>query len=201
MDQIKIGKFIQERRKLKNITQSELAEKLYISDRAISKWENGICLPDASNIEELCKLLDISINDLFSGEVVDMKDNEKRLEENLIEMTKAKELSDKRMLNFEIVLGATSCAFLLILIGIACLLNIEEWQRLLIIVIGMVVFLVGVLFALRIEQIAGYYECDSCHHKYIPSYKKMLFAQHAFRSRKMRCPKCGKKTWQKKVIR
>ena len=90
MDQIKIGKFIQEKRKEKIITQQELAEKLYISDRAISKWENGICMPDANNITELCEILDITINDLFSGEVVNMKNYEKKLEENLLEMTRQK---------------------------------------------------------------------------------------------------------------
>ena len=78
MDQIKIGKFISTKRKEKNITQSELAEKLNITDRAISKWENGICLPDANNMPDLCKILAISINDLFSGEIVDMKENEKK---------------------------------------------------------------------------------------------------------------------------
>ena len=91
MDQIKIGKFISLKRKENGITQSELSEKLGISDRAISKWENGICLPDVDNMLELCKILNITINDLFSGEVVDMKDNEKKLEENLLEMTKLKE--------------------------------------------------------------------------------------------------------------
>ena len=63
MDLIKIGKFISRKRKEKGITQSELAEKLYISDRAISKWENGICLPDAGNMPLLCEILDITIND------------------------------------------------------------------------------------------------------------------------------------------
>ena len=90
MDQIKIGKFIQEKRK-KSLTQSELAEKLNVSDRAVSKWENGNCIPDVSNIQELCKILNITINDLFSGCVVDMKDNEKKLEENLLEMIKLKQ--------------------------------------------------------------------------------------------------------------
>ena len=75
MDQIKIGKFISLKRKEKNITQNELAEMLNITNRAISKWENGICLPDVGTMPILCKILDITINDLFSGEVVDMKDN------------------------------------------------------------------------------------------------------------------------------
>ena len=88
MDQVKIGRFIQEKRKEKKLTQSEVAEKLNITDRAISKWENGVCLPDAGTMPELCEILGISINDLFSGEKVDMKENEKKLEENLLEMTK-----------------------------------------------------------------------------------------------------------------
>ena len=81
MDQIKIGKFIQEKRKDKGLTQSDVAEKLNVTDRVISKWENGNCIPDISNIPELCKILNITINDLFSGSVIDMKDNEKKLEE------------------------------------------------------------------------------------------------------------------------
>ena len=119
MDQIKIGKFIQEQRKINNITQSELAEKLNISDRAISKWENGICLPDASNMQELCKILKISINDLFSGEKVDMKNNEKKLEENLLDMTKLKENKDKELLTMEIVIGVLSSLVLFVLIFVA----------------------------------------------------------------------------------
>lgn len=91
MDQIKIGKFIRKKRKEKNITQSELAEKLNITDRAISKWENGIFMPDVGIITDLCKILNITINDLFSGEKVDMKKKEKILENNLLEMAKLKE--------------------------------------------------------------------------------------------------------------
>ena len=111
MDQIKIGNFIQEKRKEKDLTQSSLAEKLNISDRAISKWENGICLPDAGKMIELCEILDITLNDLFSGEKVDMKDNEKKYEENLLEMTKQKEESDKRLLKLEIVIAIFGIIF------------------------------------------------------------------------------------------
>jgi transcriptional regulator with XRE-family HTH domain len=67
MDQIKIGNFIKQKRKEKNITQNELSEKLNITNRAISKWENGICMPDSGIIPELCEILNITINDLFSG--------------------------------------------------------------------------------------------------------------------------------------
>ena len=200
MDQIKIGKFISEKRKEKNMTQSELAEKLNITDRAISKWENGNCMPDVGTIPELCSILSISINDLFSGEVVDMKDNEKRLEENLLEMAKLKEISDKRLLNLEIVIGFISAITLFAFIGIAAFIEMADWLRFLIIGLGVIIFMIGVCYSLYIEQVAGYYECSSCHHKYVPTYKNVFLAQHINRTRKMKCPKCGEKTWQKKVL-
>ena len=200
MDQIKIGNFIQEKRKEKNITQSSLAEKLNISDRAISKWENGICLPDAGKMIELCEILDITLNDLFSGEKVDMKDNEKKYEENLLEMTKQKEESDKRLLKLEIVIGIFGIIFLFSNIAIASLIEMENWIRVLLITSGMIVFLIIIGFALRIEQKAGYYECSECHTKYVPSYNSVLWAMHVNRTRFMKCPNCGKRNWQKKVI-
>jgi len=84
MDQAKIGKFIAECRKNNNLTQMQLAEKLNITDRAISKWENGRSLPDSSIMLELCSILKISVNDLLCGEVVEVKNYNKTLEDNLI---------------------------------------------------------------------------------------------------------------------
>ena len=201
MDQIKIGKFISEKRKEVNLTQSELAEKLNISDRAISKWENGVCLPDASNMQVLCDILKISINDLFSGEVVNMKDNEKKLEENLIEMAKLKEIADKRLLNFEILIGFLSSIFLVTLILVASLIEMDDYLRIILIGIGIIEFAISMLYALYIEQVAGYYECKNCHHKYVPTYKSVFFAPHVNRTRYMKCPKCHKKSWHKKVLK
>ena len=200
MDQIKIGKFIQEKRKEKNITQSELAEKLNITDRAVSKWERGLCLPDASTMPELCNILNITINDLFSGEKVDMKNNEKKLEENLLEMTKLREQKDKDLLTLEIVIGFLATIFLLVNVFLASLLEIPTWLRILLIIIGFIFFIIGMYYAIRIEQIAGYYKCDKCHHKYIPSYSSVLWAMHICRTRYMKCPKCGKYSWNKKVL-
>lgn len=200
MDQIKIGKFISNKRKEKNITQSELAELLGITDRAISKWENGICMPDASNILELCNILNITINDLFSGEVVDMKENEKKLEEHLLEMTKAKEQRDKELLTIEIFIGIIVSVTMFTCIFIASFVQMENWLKIVLIIIGVVPFAVGITYAIRIEQVAGYYECNTCHYKYVPTYKSVLFAKHINRTRKMICPKCGKKTWQKKIL-
>ena len=201
MDQIKIGKFIQEKRKAKGLTQSDLAENLNITDRAISKWENGICLPDAGTMPLLCEILGISINDLFSGEKVDMKNNEKKLEENLLEMTKLKEQKDKELLTMEIVIGVLSSLVLFVLIFVASFVDMPNYVRIILIVTGIIPFAIGISYAIRIEQVAGYYECKECHHKYVPKYSSVLFAMHVNRTRYMKCPKCGKKSWQKKVLK
>ena len=201
MNQEKIGKFISAKRKENGLTQSELAERLGITDRAISKWENGNCLPDAGTMPELCKILNISINDLFSGEIVDMKDNEKKLEENLLEMTKLKEEKDKELLTLEYVIGFTASITFLVLIFIASYLEMGTWLRIILIVTGSIIFAFGLGNAIKIEQKAGYYECSECQHKYVPTYKSVFWAQHLGRTRKMKCPKCGKKSWQKKVLK
>ena len=200
MDQIKIGKFISTRRKEKQLTQQDLAEKLNITNRAISKWENGFCLPDVGIMPELCKILDITINDLFSGETVDMKDNEKKLEENLFEMARIKEQQDKELLSLEIFIGIIISVFLLICVFTASFIIMPNWLRILLMIIGFITFVIGIVFAIRIEQIAGYYECSNCHHKYVPNYKSVLLAIHSGRTRYMKCPKCAKKSWHKKII-
>lgn len=200
MDQIKICKFIQERRKEKRLTQSELAEKLDVTDRAVSKWENGNCIPDASNIQELCKILNITINDLFSGCVVDMRDNEKKLEENLLEMIKIKEKRDKELLILEIFIGVIVSIIMFLCIMITSFVQMKDWIRIVLIVFGIIPFAIGISYAIRIEQIAGYYECSNCNYKYIPTYKSVLFSMHVNRTRKMKCPNCNKKSWHKKVI-
>ena len=200
MDQIKIGKFIKKKRKEKGLTQSELAEKLDVTDRAISKWENGNCIPDISNIQELCKILNITINDLFSGYVVDMKDNEKKLEENLFEMIKVKEQRDKELLALEIFIGVIVSIMMFLCIMVASFVQMEDWIRIILIIFGTIPFAIGIGYAIRIEQTAGYYECSNCHYKYIPTYKSVLFSMHINRTRKMKCPNCNKRSWHKKVI-
>ena len=104
MDQIKIGKFIAERRKSKNLTQFQLAEKLNITDRAISKWENGRSMPDSSIMLDLCKELEISVNELLSGEMIDMKDYDKKAEENLYNLNKSNEHKKKVLIRCGIIM-------------------------------------------------------------------------------------------------
>ncbi len=85
-------------------------------------------------------------------------------------------------------------------IFIASFVRMHDWLRVVLIIIGILPFAIGTLYAIRIEQIAGYYECDNCHYKYVPTYKGVLFATHINRTRKMKCPKCNKKTRHKKVL-
>ena len=200
MNQVKIGKFIAQCRKTKNMTQAELAEKLNITDRAISKWENGKGMPDSSIMLELCNELDISVNELLSGEKIEKKNYNQKLGENLIELQKEKENSDRRLLFTETILGSiVTISFLLLLFLSIFAINNTIW-KIIAIAVGFIIFIVGIANCLLIEQKAGYYQCNNCKYKYIPSYKQVLLAMHSGRTRYMKCPKCHKRTWNKKVI-
>lgn len=201
MDLIKIGKFIADCRKEKKITQSELAEKLYITDRAVSKWERGLSLPDADKMLELCDILDISVNELLNGEKIDMKDYKKKNEDLLLELAKQEELKNKRIMLDVYVLVITTILFYL---GITILASYTLGKGTLlgvIIAISTVITVIVSFYAIKIEINAGYYECKKCHHKYIPnSYWKVILSPHLNTTRYLKCPKCGKKSWSKKVM-
>ena len=200
MDQIKIGKFIAECRKKNNLTQMQLAEKLNITDRAISKWENGKAMPDSSIMLDLCKELKISVNELLSGEMIEMKNYDESVEKNLLDMVKQKEENDKRLLRMEILMGILSILPLLISTVIVLLVPLEEWLGSVIVGTSLIPLLIATPFALKIEQTAGYYECKKCHHRYVPTYKGVFWAMHYGRTRYMKCPKCNQKSWNKKVL-
>ena len=201
MDQIKIGRFIAEKRREQGLTQAQLAEKLSITDRAVSKWENGKAMPDVSLMLDLCRHLKITVNDLLNGEVVSMENYNEKLEQQLLEAVKQKEEADKRLLALEWVVGILSVVVLLVPCIIAAYAeNLAEWQRILIVVSGFIPCMVGFAYAMKIEQVAGYYECKCCGHRYVPTAKAMWSSMHMGRTRYMKCPKCGEKSWQKKVI-
>ena len=200
MDQIKIGRFIAACRKRANLTQLQLADKLGITDKAISKWERGITMPDTSIMLELCDVLSISVNDLLCGEVVTMDNYNKELENNLLEMIKLKEQADKRLLSVEVFIGITATVVLFALVLLASFVQMSNGLRISLMVLGFILFFAGCFYALRIEQVAGYYACKECGHRYVPTYKAVNMAAHIGRTRYMRCPQCGKKSWQKKVL-
>lgn len=102
MDQEKIGKFIAACRKDKGLTQVQLSEKLNITNRAVSKWETGKSMPDSSIMLDLCEILNITVNELLSGERITMENYQNKAEENLVEMQGKKEKADK---DLKIVIG------------------------------------------------------------------------------------------------
>lgn len=200
VDQIKIGRFIAERRKGKELTQMQLAEKLNITDRAVSKWERGLTMPDSSIMLELCGILGITVNDLLCGEVVTMDNYNKELEKNLLELAKERETAVKRLLRMEIVTGIICLLPLIASIIIVNVVQMEEWLAGVIVAACVAPLLIATPFMIRIEQIAGYYECRKCGHKHIPKYGSVFMAMHMGRTRYMKCPECGKRSWQRKVI-
>ena len=200
MDQVKIGRFIAQCRKANHMTQMQLAERLNITDRAVSKWETGKSMPDAALMPELCRLLNITINDLFNGEVIIMENYQEKTEQLLIEMAKQKEESDRKMLSLEILIGIFSSVILLGAVFVAALVELPVLARICLIVAGLIPFVIGVGYCIKIEQTAGYYECAECGHRYVPTFNHVLWAPHMGRTRQMKCPHCGKRSWNKKVL-
>lgn len=200
MNQVKIGKFIASKRKEQGLTQLQLAEKLGITDRAVSKWETGKSLPDSSLMPELCKLLKITINDLLCGEVVSVENYNEKAEKALLEMVKKEEMQNKKLMMYENVIGFSSTLSFLIQVFVAVFFVKNTTAQILLFIFAFTFLIVGVSFALKIEAETGYYECQKCHNKYVPKYSSVYFAMHLGTTRYMKCPKCGKKSWQKKVM-
>lgn len=201
MDLEKVGSFIKTLRKEKGLTQIQLAEKLNVSEKAISKWECGKGFPDSSLMLPLCKELEITANELLSGKKLDESEYSSKAEENLINLSAEHERSTGFLLSLEVVLGYMSSICFFILIFVASFANMADYVRILLIVFGLVQFAVGIYFCLLIEKDAGFYECKHCHHKHIPTYRQILWSMHFGRTRFLKCPKCNKKSWQNKVIK
>ena len=200
MDQIKIGRFIASCRKEQGMTQAALAEKLGISDRAVSKWENGKSMPDSGIMLELCGFLKINVNELLSGERIITEFYDKLAEENLLAMKRELEEKNRQMLRTEylVVLPAVIAGIVLIFVA-AAFVELPVLRGALIVFAVAMMVLVAFI-AVGIEQKAGYYACQNCGHKYVPSYWQVNLAPHAGRIRYLKCPECKKRSWQKKVL-
>ncbi|MBQ8145440.1 MAG: helix-turn-helix domain-containing protein [Clostridia bacterium] len=201
MDQIKIGKFIAECRKKVNLTQMQLAEKLNITDRAISKWETGRAMPDSSIMLELCDILGISVNELLSGEKIIMENINERNEQLLLDMAKELEQKNKTVWKSMWVIMIISITALLAGILIAAFVIPEGvWQ--LIAILGICfVFLMPCFYALKLEISVGAYKCKNCGHEIVPTYTQALNAMHMGTTRYLKCPNCNKRSWCKKVLK
>ena len=200
MDQIRIGKFIASCRKEQGMTQAVLADKLGISDRAVSKWETGKSMPDTGIMLDLCELLKINVNELLSGERIMAESYDKQAEENLLAMRREVEEKDRRMLRLENWISFPTVIAGLIMMFVASFIEMPVWLRAVLIAFAFVLIFTIAFIAIGIEQKAGYYECQHCHHRQVPGYWQTNLAPHVGRTRYMKCPECGKMSWQKKVL-
>ena len=201
MDQLKIGKFIAECRKQKQLTQLQLADKLGITDKAISKWERGIAMPDTSIMLELCDILCISVNELLNGERINMENSNEKNEQLLLDMAKELETKNKTIWSSMWAIMIVSMTVLIAGIFIAAFLIPEGiWQ--LVTIIGIcIVFLIPCFYALKLEVSVGAYKCKNCGHEIVPTYREVLMAKHRGFTRHLMCPKCNKRTWCKKILK
>ena len=199
MDQVKTGQFIKTMRKEKNFTQREVAERLNISEKTVSKWETGNGLPEVSLMLPLCELLEISVNELLSGERLDGKRYFEKAEQNIMSLIEEKAEAKKKLIIAVIVVVITLLAGLTIVL-LADLLEMKTWLRVLLNVIAFVVIGTGIGIACVLERDAGVYECKHCGERFVPTMKAYLFAPHMPTTRKLKCPKCGKKSYCRKRL-
>lgn len=201
MNQEKIGRFIALCRKQNGFTQASLAEKLGITDRAVSKWENGKSMPDASIMLELCGYLKINVNELLMGEHIAMENYKEIAEQNLVEMRKQEEQANKRLMSAEYFLVTLAVVASLAMIITGILIATENWIAAAVLCsLGALIIISAIVYGLKIEHDAGYYECPECKERYIPSMKAVVLAPHYGTTRKMRCPHCNKRGYHKKVM-
>ena len=201
MDQVKIGRFIAERRKKVNLTQAQLSDKLNITDKAISKWERGKAMPDVSIMLELCGILEISVNELLNGEEISMEKNNEKNEQLLLQMAKEVEQKNKTIwTTMWVIMGVSVAALLGGLVACAYLIPEGPWQLVAILAIT-VIFMIPCFYALKLEVSVGAYKCKNCGHEIVPTYTQALNAMHMGTTRYLKCPECGKRTWCKKVLK
>ena len=190
MDQIKIGKFIADERKRKGYTQKQLSEKLEISDKTISKWERGNGFPEVSLLLPLCNELEITVNELLSGERVSEEDYLKKAEENMVNLVREALESKKKIVLSAMVAGLTIIATVPLFI-LSGMFEMPVWTRVLLMGIGFVIMVIGIAIACVLDREAGAFECPECKERFVPDMKSYVMGPHTITKRKLTCPKCG----------
>ncbi len=199
MDQIKIGKFIAEERKAKKYTQRELADKLAISDKTISKWERGNGFPEVSLLLPLCNELGITVNELLSGERLQEVDYKKKAEENMVDLVKEAQESKKKIVMSALVAGLAVVAAVPLFV-VAGAFEMEVWLRTILMGIGFIIMIIGIAIACVLDREAGAFECPECHERFVPDMRSYVMGPHTFTKRKLTCPKCGCTRYCKHVL-
>lgn len=149
MDQMKIGKFIANCRKELNMTQLQVAEKLGVTNRAVSKWETGKSIPDVSIMLELCEILNISVNELICGQRLSEADEKKKLEENALTIVGTK----KELENLKILSEILIFIGIIIATTLTAVLAVTTLQRLITIGIGSFVWGYGIWMRVKLGKL------------------------------------------------
>lgn len=191
MDQSKTGKFIAQERRAQNLTQRQLADKLAISDKTVSKWECGKGLPEVSLMLPLCEILQITVNDLLSGEKVAEGDYQKKAEENMMDLIR-KNAENKERMTLSIICGVITIIAVCALVMLASYLELSAAVRILLLVCAVLTAIAGIGAAARLEVKAGYYECPHCGTLFVPTMSDYVKGWHTLTRRRLTCPTCGK---------
>lgn len=199
MDQTKTGRFIAEERKCKKYTQRELADRLGISDKTISKWERGNGFPEVSLLLPLCGELGITVNELLSGERLQETDYKKKAEENMVDLVKEAQESKKKIILSAMVAGLAIFAATPLFV-LAGAIEIETWLRATLIGIGSCVIALGIVIACILDRDAGAFECPVCQERFIPDMRDYIMTPHTITKRRLRCPKCGSLRYCRHVL-
>ena len=201
MDQSKTGKFIAEERKRKNYTQRQLADLLGISDKTISKWERGNGFPEVSLLLPLCDELEITVNELLTGERLQEVDYKKKAEENMVNFMKEKEENRIKM-------------WLIVLLGIVSLVGfvtldyvvvtyedvIDDPVKIVLMAIACTIFAIGIVVFMQGHRTIGYYKCSRCGEAFVPGFWAYALGLNIVTVKGMKCPHCGKMSWCKKIL-
>ena len=194
MDQIRTGKFIAELRKEQGLTQRELAERLCISDKTVSKWECGNGLPEVSFMLPLCEILGISVNELLSGERLTDTAYREKAEDNMMNMMEELE-QNKRKVHLQIAVAVTVVLPTLALVLFAGLADLQTWMRGVLLGIGMFMLIGGIAIAAALDVRTGTFECRHCKTRFVPTVGAYLAGPHTLLYRRLKCPNCGKKSF------
>lgn len=201
MDQVKIGKFISDERKAKGYTQKQLSELLGISDKTISKWECGNGFPEASLLLPLCNELEITVNELLTGERISQQNYKEKAEENMVNMIKEREENKKKLIPTIITGLIATISFITLIMVVAVYTEVIAVPvKILLVVIACVIFGCGLMVAMEGERTIGYYKCRHCNELFVPTFGAYTMGMHMISTRYLKCPKCGTKTWCKKVL-
>lgn len=199
MNQINTGKFIQQKRKERNLTQQELADKLSISYKTVSKWETGKGLPEVGIMLDLCNILGISVNELLSGKSLKGEEYLLNAEENMLSLIDERR-DNKKKIVVQIMVFVITVLSVCTLICVAALSGISTTLRIVLIVISLMIAVLGVSVGCILDRETGFYECKYCGKRFIPSMKDYVKGVHGLSKRWLRCPSCGKKGFFSKKL-